>query len=65
MLAYSHIGNGGVVKMVNFAYFGETYTYNVWIHKVNYTVSEIEAAISGLNHRAEPKSCLKTCVFPV
>jgi hypothetical protein len=46
VFAYSHIGNGGIVKMVNFAYFGETYTDNVWIHRVNYTVSEIEEPLT-------------------
>ena len=40
MLAEPHIGDGGSIEMVDLAYFGETYTDNVWIHKVNYTVLE-------------------------
>jgi hypothetical protein len=31
--------------MVNFTYFGETYTDNVWIHDVNYTVSKFHSPV--------------------
>jgi hypothetical protein len=41
VLADAHIGDGGSIEMVDFAYFGETYTDNVWIHGDNYTVLEI------------------------
>jgi hypothetical protein len=41
MLTDAHIGDGGSIEMVDLAYFGETYTDNIWIHEFNYTVSEI------------------------
>ena len=41
MLAESHVWDGGSIEMVDLAYFGETYTNNVWIHTLDYTVSEI------------------------
>jgi hypothetical protein len=44
VLADTHIGDGGRVEMIDLANFGETYTDNVRLHTVNYTVSEIESA---------------------
>jgi hypothetical protein len=41
MLAEAHVWDSGSIEMVNLAYFGETYTNNVWIHTLDYTVSEI------------------------
>jgi hypothetical protein len=41
MFAETHIRDGGSIEMVDLAYFGETYTDNVWIHTPNYTVLEI------------------------
>src|SRR6266487_1751380 len=38
VLADSHMRDSGRVEMVNLTNFGETYTDNVWIHAVNYTV---------------------------
>jgi hypothetical protein len=49
MFAESHIGHGGSIEMVNFAYFGETYTNNIRIHTIHYTVSEI-GGLSGLGY---------------
>jgi hypothetical protein len=40
VLTEAHIRDGGSVEMVNLAYFGETYTDNIWIHASNYTVLE-------------------------
>jgi hypothetical protein len=40
MLADCHVGHGGSIEVVNFSYFGETYTNNVSFHAANYTVSE-------------------------
>jgi hypothetical protein len=51
MFANSHVGNGGIVEMVNFANFGETYTDNVWLHEVNYTVLEIGES------KVDPPAC--------
>ena len=39
VFADAHTWDGGGIEMVNFAYFGETYTNNVSIHAANYTVS--------------------------
>jgi hypothetical protein len=58
MLAKTHIGNGGGIEMVNFAYFGETYTNNVRFHAVHYTVSAIggrDAPQAPIDLRAEMK----------
>jgi hypothetical protein len=56
MFANSHVGNGGIVEMVNFANFGETYTDNVWLHGVNYTVSEIEEPKTDPPDSRQPNS---------
>jgi hypothetical protein len=41
VFAEPQVRDGGGVEMVDLANFGETYTDNVWLHEVNYTVSEI------------------------
>ena len=38
VLADSHVRDGGCVEMIDLAYFGETYTDNVCLHVINYTV---------------------------
>jgi hypothetical protein len=42
VFAEAQVRDGGGVEMVNLANFGETDTDNVWLHGVNYTVSENE-----------------------
>jgi hypothetical protein len=64
VLADAQIGYGGRVEMVNLTNFGETYTDNIGIHTVNYTVSKIQEPETASNRRPG-KNIENFCVFGV
>jgi hypothetical protein len=59
VLAEPHIRDGGGVEMVNLANFGETYTDNVWLHGVNYTVSAIDCRERQVTPKCRKNECAR------
>ena len=47
VFAEPQVRDGGGIEVVNLANFRETYTDNVRLHRVNYTVSEINEPMTG------------------